>query len=138
MAASWSAVFTAFSSSSVPGIEPQLDHRISQNTMEPEAEPEFGVKACCRMPSSVNVYAGECGKPIDSASSLVIQGDPTAARRALGCVMTLIETVSPIASTRDCRHESIVKKLSIVRTLTLTETVILIARGLSLSLADVR
>jgi hypothetical protein len=58
MAVSWSAVLTAFSSSSVPGIEPQLDHRISQNTMEPEAEPEFGVKPCCRMPSSVNVYAG--------------------------------------------------------------------------------
>jgi hypothetical protein len=44
MAVSCSAVFTAFSSSSVPGIEPQLDHRISQNTMEPEPEPEFAVK----------------------------------------------------------------------------------------------
>jgi hypothetical protein len=40
MAVSWSAVFTAFSSSSVPGIEPQLDHRISQNTMELEADPD--------------------------------------------------------------------------------------------------
>jgi hypothetical protein len=41
MAVSGSAVFTAFSSSSVPGIEPQLDHCISQNIMELEAEPEF-------------------------------------------------------------------------------------------------
>jgi hypothetical protein len=49
------------------------------------------------------------------------------------CAMTLIETVCLFALTRDCWHESIIKKLSIIRTLTLTETVSLIARGLSYS-----